>query len=69
DAGLLAEGAERCPHRTVPFPGVRDVVVGSKWGYTYTAEWRTDAATHEVKEVSGSSEHHEDPWRPDRPVP
>lgn len=25
-------------------------VVGSKWGYTYTAGWRVDAAQHEVKE-------------------
>ncbi|WP_216328882.1 aldo/keto reductase [Deinococcus aestuarii] len=24
--------------------------VGSKWGYTYTAGWRTDAETHEVKD-------------------
>ncbi|WP_291426346.1 aldo/keto reductase [Deinococcus sp.] len=24
-------------------------MVGSKWGYTYVADWRTDAATHEVK--------------------
>ncbi|CAM3627006.1 aldo/keto reductase [Deinococcus frigens] len=23
--------------------------VGSKWGYTYVADWRTDAETHEVK--------------------
>ncbi|MFK7604140.1 aldo/keto reductase [Deinococcus sp. SM5_A1] len=23
--------------------------VGSKWGYTYVADWRTDADTHEVK--------------------
>ncbi|GGM10028.1 aldo/keto reductase [Deinococcus aerophilus] len=23
--------------------------VGSKWGYTYVADWRTDARTHEVK--------------------
>lgn len=29
-----------------------DVVVASKWGYTYTAEWQIDAATHEVKEHS-----------------
>ncbi|AKG41793.1 aldo/keto reductase [Streptomyces xiamenensis] len=36
-------------------PGVRDVVVGSKWGYTYTAEWRTDAATHEVKDHSAAT--------------
>lgn len=28
------------------------VVVGSKWGYTYTADWRVDAATHEVKDHS-----------------
>ncbi len=27
-----------------------EVVVGSKWGYTYTADWRVDAAVHEVKE-------------------
>lgn len=26
------------------------VVVGSKWGYTYTAGWRVDAEQHEVKE-------------------
>lgn len=28
------------------------VVVGSKWGYTYTADWQVDAETHEVKEHS-----------------
>jgi aryl-alcohol dehydrogenase-like predicted oxidoreductase len=27
-----------------------DVVVGSKWGYTYTAGWRVDAERHEVKD-------------------
>lgn len=26
-----------------------DVVVGSKWGYVYTADWRIDADVHEVK--------------------
>ncbi|MFG1951653.1 aldo/keto reductase [Micromonospora sp. NPDC048830] len=31
-------------------PDVGDVVVGSKWGYTYTAGWRTDAEVHEVKD-------------------
>ncbi|MES4903798.1 MULTISPECIES: aldo/keto reductase [unclassified Streptomyces] len=31
-------------------PEARDVVVGSKWGYTYVADWRTDAPTHEVKD-------------------
>ena len=29
-----------------------EVVVGSKWGYTYTADWRVDAETHEVKDHS-----------------
>lgn len=33
-------------------PGVDDVVVGSKWGYTYTADWTTDAEKHEVKDHS-----------------
>ena len=28
------------------------VVVGSKWGYTYTADWKIDAEAHEVKEHS-----------------
>ena len=31
-------------------PEVDDVVVGSKWGYTYVGEWRLDADVHEVKE-------------------
>ena len=30
----------------------REVTVGSKWGYTYTAEWRVEAERHEVKEHS-----------------
>ncbi|MFI9806898.1 aldo/keto reductase [Streptomyces sp. NPDC052301] len=33
-------------------PDIDDVVVGSKWGYTYTAGWSTDAAQHEVKDHS-----------------
>jgi aryl-alcohol dehydrogenase-like predicted oxidoreductase len=28
------------------------VTVGSKWGYTYTAGWRVEAARHEVKDLS-----------------
>jgi aryl-alcohol dehydrogenase-like predicted oxidoreductase len=31
-------------------PDAADVVVGSKWGYTYTAAWRADAEVHEVKD-------------------
>lgn len=29
-----------------------EVVVGSKWGYTYTAGWRVEAEAHEVKDHS-----------------
>jgi aryl-alcohol dehydrogenase-like predicted oxidoreductase len=28
------------------------VTVGSKWGYTYTAGWKVDAAAHEIKDHS-----------------
>jgi aryl-alcohol dehydrogenase-like predicted oxidoreductase len=28
------------------------VTVGSKWGYTYTADWQVDAPVHEVKDLS-----------------
>jgi aryl-alcohol dehydrogenase-like predicted oxidoreductase len=28
------------------------VAVGSKWGYTYTADWHVDAEVHEVKELT-----------------
>ncbi|MGA5323025.1 aldo/keto reductase [Streptomyces seoulensis] len=31
-------------------PDADDVVVGSKWGYTYTADWSTEADRHEVKD-------------------
>ncbi|MGY0066249.1 aldo/keto reductase [Streptomyces sp. QTS137] len=33
-------------------PDADDVVIGSKWGYTYTADWSTDAEHHEIKEHS-----------------
>jgi aryl-alcohol dehydrogenase-like predicted oxidoreductase len=33
-------------------PDVDDVAVGSKWGYTYTADWQVDADVHEVKDHS-----------------
>jgi aryl-alcohol dehydrogenase-like predicted oxidoreductase len=31
-------------------PDVDDIVVGSKWGYTYTADWSTHAEQHEIKD-------------------
>ncbi|MFE9173743.1 aldo/keto reductase [Streptomyces kebangsaanensis] len=33
-------------------PDAGDVVIGSKWGYTYTADWTTEAERHEVKDHS-----------------
>jgi aryl-alcohol dehydrogenase-like predicted oxidoreductase len=33
-------------------PDAADVVIGSKWGYTYTANWTLDAEQHEVKDHS-----------------
>jgi aryl-alcohol dehydrogenase-like predicted oxidoreductase len=32
--------------------GPDDLTVGSKWGYTYTADWRVDADVHEVKDLT-----------------
>ncbi|MCH8993269.1 MAG: aldo/keto reductase, partial [Acidobacteria bacterium] len=29
-----------------------EMIVGSKWGYVYTADWKTDAKVHEVKNHS-----------------
>lgn len=34
-------------HDRGPLPGL---VVSSKWGYTYTADWRVEAEQHEVKD-------------------
>jgi aryl-alcohol dehydrogenase-like predicted oxidoreductase len=35
--------------------GPDDVTVGSKWGYTYTANWHVHAKVHEVKDLSVST--------------
>ncbi len=35
----------------------RDVTVGSKWGYRYTAGWAIDAPVHEQKELSAARFH------------
>ena len=32
--------------------GPPEVSVGSKWGYTYTADWRRDVEVHEVKDLT-----------------
>jgi aryl-alcohol dehydrogenase-like predicted oxidoreductase len=33
----------------------KEVSVGSKWGYTYTADWRIDVDEHEVKDLSAAT--------------
>ena len=35
--------------------GRDDVTVGSKWGYTYTADWRIDVDVHEVKDLTAAT--------------
>jgi aryl-alcohol dehydrogenase-like predicted oxidoreductase len=35
--------------------GREDVTVGSKWGYTYTADWRIDVKEHEVKDLTAAT--------------
>jgi aryl-alcohol dehydrogenase-like predicted oxidoreductase len=32
-----------------------DIVIGSKWGYTYTADWQVDADPPEVKDLSAAT--------------
>lgn len=32
--------------------GPAELTIGTKWGYTYTADWRVDADVHEVKDHS-----------------
>ncbi len=44
--------AERFVASWLEARGHDDVEVGSKWGYTYTANWRVDADVHEVKDHS-----------------
>jgi aryl-alcohol dehydrogenase-like predicted oxidoreductase len=44
--------AERFLAEWLDAAGHRDVVVGSKWGYTYTAGWRIAAEAHEIKDHS-----------------
>ncbi len=36
-------------------PDRDDVIVGSKWGYRYVGDWRTDADVHEVKDHSAAA--------------
>lgn len=54
-AGLRYFDAARSYGRAEDFLGgwLRErgypATVGSKWGYTYVADWRTDADTHEIK--------------------
>ena len=59
DAGIRHFDAARSYGRAEEFlgdwlrahPGRRDALtIGSKWGYTYVADWQVDVDTHEVKD-------------------
>jgi aryl-alcohol dehydrogenase-like predicted oxidoreductase len=61
DAGVRYFDAARSYGRAEQFLGTwlearqfspASVAVGSKWGYTYTADWQVDTDVHEVKEHS-----------------
>ena len=59
DAGIRYVDVARSYGRAEEFlsgwlagPGHGDLVVGSKWGYRYTGDWRLEADQHEVKEHS-----------------
>lgn len=60
DRGLRYVDAARSYGRAEAFlgdwlagrPAIEWPMVGSKWGYTYTAGWQVDAEVHEVKEHS-----------------
>ena len=51
DAARSYGKAEEFVSRWLDSRGVQpsDIVVGSKWGYVYTADWQIDADVHEVK--------------------
>ena len=58
-AGITYVDAARSYGRAEEFLGAwladrapQGLTIGSKWGYTYTAGWRVDAAVHEVKDHS-----------------
>jgi aryl-alcohol dehydrogenase-like predicted oxidoreductase len=61
DAGIRYVDAARSYGRAEQFLGswierrglpAGTMTVGSKWGYTYTAGWRSDAEVHEIKDLS-----------------
>lgn len=51
-ARSYGKGEEFLGHWIQEHPGYEDIVIGSKWGYTYTADWKVKAEQHEVKEHS-----------------
>ena len=52
DAARSYGRAEEFLGRWLKSKNVSNCVIGSKWGYTYTAEWQVNADQHEVKEHS-----------------
>jgi len=51
-ARSYGRGEEFLSHWIQTKAGKKDIIVGSKWGYSYTAGWQVNAEKHEVKEHS-----------------
>lgn len=49
DAARSYGRAEQFLHSWLEKQSASDIVVGSKWGYIYTAEWKIEAEDHEIK--------------------
>lgn len=49
DAARSYGRAEQFLHSWLEKQTSTDIVVGSKWGYIYTAEWKIEAEAHEIK--------------------
>lgn len=49
-ARSYGKGEDFLSHWIKKHKDIAEIVVGSKWGYTYTANWQVEAEKHEVKE-------------------
>ncbi len=49
DAARSYGRAEQFLHSWLKKQSSTDIIVGSKWGYIYTAEWKIEAEAHEIK--------------------
>lgn len=60
-ARSYGKGEEFLSHWIKTNSDKKDFIAGSKWGYTYTADWKVDADKHEVKEHTFNVLNHQYP--------